>query len=206
MTFERFSDECRQRGGLVQMHAVCSGNNACKGVSFNKYSFTLTEHTCKAMNTCGGMSCVELPADEGRTGPDIVAASCSHCHGDDPFVVLVPPGTDLAAAKAAFPERPVAGLVASVAFGVRGVTPDGLSYAGMPPFHEQYSLAEIQRVVTFLQASPIEVEAYDLFGWDTAGAAGQSGAAGAAGQGGAGAGGAAGQAPGGALGEPHAAD
>jgi Cytochrome C oxidase, cbb3-type, subunit III len=197
MTYERFSDECRQRGGLVQMHAVCSGNNACKGVSFNKYDSVLTEHTCKAMNTCGGMSCVELPADEGRTGADIVNASCSHCHGAEPFTLLVPPGTDLAEAQAGFPGRPAAGLVANVAFGVRGVTADGVSFASMPPFHETYSLAEIERVVAFLQSSPIEVEAYELFDIGASGAAGAAGAAG---------GGAGGQGPGGAAGAGLAAD
>jgi len=165
MTFAKFSAECEKRGGLVQTHAVCAGNNACKGLSFNKYSYELTEHTCKALNSCGGMSCVVLPADQGRTGEVVYALSCGGCHGEkDKFTLFVPPGTDVVKAKEDFPKRSAELQVAIVAFGIQGMNPNGTAAANMPAHHEKYSVAEIERVVTYVRSLPLEVEAYGIVG------------------------------------------
>jgi hypothetical protein len=165
MTFEKFSADCDKRGGLVQTHAVCSGNNACKGISFNKFSYERTEHTCKAMNSCGGMSCVVLPEDQGRTGETVYDESCGGCHGEkNKFTLYVPPGTDIDAAKAGFPKRSRDLQVAIVAFGLHGMNANGTASANMPAHHEKYSVAEIERVVTYVHALPLEVETYGVVG------------------------------------------
>jgi len=163
MSFARFLSECEARGGLVQTHAACSGANSCKGLSFNKYSKVLTEHTCKAMNTCGGMSCVDLPADSNSTGAAIYEASCQGCHTTEAgeFILYVPKGTDLATAEAKFLEKTVDTQVTIVAFGTRGVNADSTAYSNMPAYHEKLSRAEIKRVVEYLRTLPPKAKAYD---------------------------------------------
>ncbi len=164
MTVEKFTSECDARGGLVQTHAACAGNNSCKGMSFNKFSHQLIEHTCKAMNTCGGMSCVVLPADTGRTGAEVFSTSCQGCHGSGKFTYYVPQGTDLIAAAQNFLQQPEAQLVNTVAFGSDGINSNGTSYANMPGFHEKYSRAEIERVVTYVRSLQVEAEEYGTLG------------------------------------------
>lgn len=166
MTYTKFTDECAKRDGLVQTHAVCFGNNSCKGMSYNKFDFKLMEHTCKALNSCGGMSCVVLPVDQGRTGAAIYAGddSCSGCHGTDDFTLFVRPGTDVTKAMADFPTKPLAKLSAIVAFGVRGYSANGVSEAFMPGHHEKYSLAEIQRTIDYVRTLPLKVEEYGILG------------------------------------------
>lgn len=167
MTFARFTSECDARGGLVQTHAVCSGNNSCKGMSYNKYDNVLTEHSCKAANTCGGMSCVVLPPDKGAPAAGIFAKDCSGCHdhgGKGTFVFPVPPGTDLGMAEADWPNRSRTLQVMIVAFGTRGHNANGTAYANMPAFHEAYSRAEIERVVDHVRALPVVVEEYGIVG------------------------------------------
>ncbi len=166
MTFDEFSADCAERGGFVQTHAVCSGNNSCKGNSYNKYSYSLTEHTCKGMNSCGGMSCVLTPADMKKAGAVVFAESCAGCHGstEGGFTYYVPPGMDLTAAATAFAARPAIVQASIVAFGTLGVNENGTSYTNMPAFHEKYSRVEIERAVEYLRTLEIVPEEYGIVG------------------------------------------
>ncbi len=58
MTVDTFTQMCDDRGGKVEVIVECGGSNSCKGMSWDQGAQTLTEHTCKAMNTCAGYSCV----------------------------------------------------------------------------------------------------------------------------------------------------
>jgi hypothetical protein len=58
MTLERFTDECDAANGKVELHAHCGGVNTCAGFSYDDATHALTEHTCCALNTCSGYSCV----------------------------------------------------------------------------------------------------------------------------------------------------
>lgn len=58
MTVDRFTTECDARGGQVEIHPHCGGANSCRGMSYDEGTQILTQHTCKAMNTCAGYSCV----------------------------------------------------------------------------------------------------------------------------------------------------
>lgn len=164
--FASFKDDCEGRGGFIQTHAVCAGNNACKGVSYNKYDFVLTEHTCSAMNTCGGMSCVVLPEDQGRTAEELYDATCAGCHGaaDTGFVLYVPPGTDLAQAQATLSTKPRDFIHSAVAFGISSRSSNGVSAANMPPYHKDFSRAEVERVVEYALTLDLSVEEYGILG------------------------------------------
>lgn len=164
ITFAEFLAECTSRGGLVQTHATCAGNNSCKGMSFNKFSKELTEHTCKGMNSCGGVSCVVLPEDSGKTGADVWSGTCADCHGSDAFTLYMPPGADEAAARAQFAALSKANLVTIAAFGYRGLNTDGSASANMPGFHETYSVAELERVADFLRTLEVEPFEYGVVG------------------------------------------
>lgn len=58
MTLETFTARCTARHGTVELHGHCGGANSCKGMSYDTATHVLTEHTCKASNTCAGYSCV----------------------------------------------------------------------------------------------------------------------------------------------------
>lgn len=58
MTLEKFTQMCDDRGGTVEINPHCGGSNSCKGMSYDEGTQTLTEHTCKATNTCAGYSCI----------------------------------------------------------------------------------------------------------------------------------------------------
>lgn len=175
MTFAKFSEDCETRGGLVEMHAACSGAATCKGVSFNKFSKKMVEHTCKGGNTCGGMSCIDLPKDTGLSGEEVYKAACQSCHGDEEmsfaetFKLYLPADTaDKAAAVAAFTQKPTAQHVSVVAFGTHGqVTSEnnkGTEYSNMPAFYQKYSRAEIEKVVDHVRTLTPVAEDYDNAG------------------------------------------
>jgi hypothetical protein len=164
LTFASFRQDCFDRGGVVQSHATCAGNNACAGFSFNKWSKELTEHTCRGMNSCGGASCVVLPEDQGRDAADLYEQNCgSMCHGTN-FTLYVPPGADPVAAEANFRARSFETHVAAIAFGLRGLTAAGNAYANMPAFHEKLSRAEIERLVAHLQSLDVEPSTFQVSG------------------------------------------
>lgn len=61
MTVERFTADCDARSGTVELHSHCGGLNSCQGFSYDTGTQVLTEHTCRALNTCAGYSCVVPP-------------------------------------------------------------------------------------------------------------------------------------------------
>jgi hypothetical protein len=61
MTLQKFTQMCDDRSGTVEINPHCGGSNSCKGMSYDEGTQTLTEHTCKATNTCAGYSCI-LPS------------------------------------------------------------------------------------------------------------------------------------------------
>jgi hypothetical protein len=173
LTFEEFFAKCEQRGGLMQTTAACAGNNACRGLSY--LGGTLVEHSCKAMNGCGpGMQCVDLPADQGRSGMDLYrGGTCaSNCHGQfspsydaGVFTLYVTPGTvTLDEAAARFHSGSKQRLRAIIGFGVHGIGDNGLAYANMPAFYTEYSVAELDRVIDHIRALPLVTHYYDTWG------------------------------------------
>jgi hypothetical protein len=58
MTLEKFTADCDERGGTIEIHPTCGGHNTCKGMSYDDATHVLTEHTCAGLNTCSGYSCV----------------------------------------------------------------------------------------------------------------------------------------------------
>ncbi|MCS6898962.1 MAG: cytochrome c [Myxococcales bacterium] len=167
ITYEEFLAKCDEWGGFVQTHAVCGGNNACKGYSYLEP--TLTEHSCRGMNSCGpGMSCVVLPPDGGQTGQQIyeeTGACASMCHGSGGFALHVRPGTvTLEQAKERFLTGPRRRLESIVAFGVTGLNEDGVAQANMPPYHTKFSRAEIVRVVDYIRTLPVTASFYEIPG------------------------------------------
>jgi cytochrome c5 len=164
VTTSSFTSECDARGGLVQTHAVCSGNNKCQGYSYNKWSFEWTEHTCKGLNTCGGLSCVVLPKSKGQSGTDIYNQKCAGCHGKEVFAVYVAPGTDTSNTLAKFLAKPLATHVQQTAFGIQGTNASGTSYTNMPAYHEDYSRSEIEATGRYLRSLPRKVEVYGIVG------------------------------------------
>lgn len=171
VTLASFKVTCDARGGLVQTHASCAGSNTCAGVSFNEG--TLTEHTCKAMNGCAGMSCVDLAEGSNLSGEAILVGSiggdmvgsetqCNFCHGDgkDKFILKVAPTAVVADAVTAFQNKPDSALVSAIAFGLHGVKSDGQAYSNMPGFYQAYSLAEIKGLVAHIRTLPVEGKAW----------------------------------------------
>ena len=58
LTLEAFTADCDERNGAVQIHPHCGGANGCRGISYDSDTDILTEHTCRALNTCTGFSCI----------------------------------------------------------------------------------------------------------------------------------------------------
>ena len=58
MTLETFTERCDELGGVVELICHCGGANTCKGMSYDTTTQTLSEHTCRGLNTCAGYSCV----------------------------------------------------------------------------------------------------------------------------------------------------
>jgi mono/diheme cytochrome c family protein len=172
MTLAKFTADCAEKAGIVQLHASCAGSNSCKGLSFS-YG-TLLEHTCRGLNTCAGMSCVVLPQDANLTGAEILEGKrgetkvgsetqCSFCHGEGKteFSLPIDPSADAAAAKSAFEGKSKAALITAVAFGIHGQKSDGTAFANMPGFYKFYSRAEIVRVVDHIKTLPVTVKKWE---------------------------------------------
>ncbi len=58
LTLDQFTAQCTAENGIVETQPHCGGSNACRGMSYDIETQTLTEHTCRATNTCAGYSCV----------------------------------------------------------------------------------------------------------------------------------------------------
>lgn len=166
LTVAKFKDICEERGGLTQVHAACSGTNSCRGLIYNTWAGdTIVEHTCRGFNSCLGISCVDMPADSGKTGQDVYEENCTGCHahsdGTDSgqfYAVFVHPGVTDEDALAAFDAKTNATLVNNVAFGTFGYYPDGTPYSNMPAYHADISLAETRRVVEYLKSLETRTE------------------------------------------------
>jgi hypothetical protein len=55
---DAFASLCDAQHGVVEVHPHCGGANSCRGFSYDSGTEALTEHTCRAMNTCAGWSCI----------------------------------------------------------------------------------------------------------------------------------------------------
>ena len=53
-----FQARCAAESGIYETQPNCGGSNSCRGMSYDSKTQTLTEHTCRATNTCAGFSCV----------------------------------------------------------------------------------------------------------------------------------------------------
>jgi len=58
MTQAQFTSECEARNGVFEIEPHCGGLNHCRGLSYDTGIQVLTEHTCRATNTCAGFSCI----------------------------------------------------------------------------------------------------------------------------------------------------
>jgi hypothetical protein len=58
VTQQEFEDMCSARHGIFEIQPGCGGSNAGRGFSYDSGTQKLTEHTCRATNTCAGYSCV----------------------------------------------------------------------------------------------------------------------------------------------------
>jgi hypothetical protein len=57
-TEDVFKSACDAKNGIFEVQPQCGGANACRGMSYDSKTQTLSEHTCRATNTCAGYSCV----------------------------------------------------------------------------------------------------------------------------------------------------
>jgi hypothetical protein len=62
LTLAQFTDLCNQQSGVVELICHCAGANSCKGFSYDEWTDSVSEHTCKQVNTCAGYNCV-IPQD-----------------------------------------------------------------------------------------------------------------------------------------------
>jgi hypothetical protein len=58
LTAEEFQSLCDERGGTVEVLVHCGGLATAAGIAYDTETRTLTEHTCKGVNTCAGWNCV----------------------------------------------------------------------------------------------------------------------------------------------------
>lgn len=172
ITAEDFQKLCDERDGWAYVTAFCAGAGMCKGLSL--LGTTLTDHSCKGLNSCGGAGCVDLPKDSGLTGKEIYAEGpCGGCHGDwsdaenpkfDVYKVVYGPDLTSEAALKRFQESSMQRLMSIVVFGTQGLHPDGTPYSNMPAYYQKYSRAEIERAVKYVQSLPAQAEQYGIFG------------------------------------------
>lgn len=149
--------------GIVETHASCAGTSSCRGMILHPWN-DLYEHDCRGVNGCAGWSCVETADDRGRDGATAYSeAHCDYCHSGSggAFALPVAAGADPDAALAAFEGRSEDWLRGAIAFGIRGVTDDGVAYANMPPHYALLSRAEMDAVIAYLRSLPVEVHAAD---------------------------------------------
>jgi len=144
--------------GVVQTHVSCGGTNSCRGMVLHSWE-ALYEHDCRGVNSCAGWSCVETATDAGRDGATaFTEARCDWCHSgsDGGFLVQVPAGEDPDAWVEGFLERTDAQFLAAIAFGVSGVSADGVAYADMPAHYGVLSRAEMETLIAYVRTLPIE--------------------------------------------------
>jgi mono/diheme cytochrome c family protein len=175
-TFASLEAECAKLGGMIQLTASCAGSNKCKGFSYGDWGpgeAVLTEHTCAHMNGCNGLSCVVMPADQGRTGKEIYGmdlpaggpSSCTNCHAVwnsdftkadlTKFRLWVLPHSGRNASN--WLDLSVTAQEGILAFGKTNMLPDGTPIDTMEGYHQLLSRAEIKRVVAYIRTLTPEV-------------------------------------------------
>jgi len=171
LTPAEFQALCDEKGGYVYVNAYCGGSAMCKGLSY--HGGVLTEHSCKAINVCGGVGCVYLPPDKGLTGKELYESGpCGNCHGDwsdsdspnfNSYTVVH--GDDLTGeqALARFENSTDKRLVSITVWGTTGFHGD-TPYYNMPTYYPTYSLAEIKRVIEHIKTLPKKTDRYDIWG------------------------------------------
>lgn len=168
ITFEVFKRQCAARGGLLQTTAACAGSNDCRGASFNVNTKVMTEHTCKAMNSCHGISCVELPADRGFDGLTVYQSTCGYvCHGPpaESTFLLMPRGGDPLAYEDSFLHEDRDYLISLIAFGNHAMNPNGTA-AAMAPVRLEWSVEELGRAIDHMRTLPYTIQEYGTVGVD----------------------------------------
>ncbi|HMV69327.1 MAG TPA: MopE-related protein [Myxococcota bacterium] len=167
ISFEEFEAACARsamivgeaRPGVVEAHASCGGTSSCRGMILHPWN-ELLEHDCRGVNGCTGWSCVETAEGLGLAGAELFeAATCTWCHSaatEGAFGVEVPPGEDVEAWVASFLDRSDAEFRATIAFGSKGVSPNDVAFTNMPAFYERLSRAEIDALIAFVRAMPLE--------------------------------------------------
>lgn len=144
--------------GVVETHVTCGGTGSCRGMHLHPWN-QLFEHSCKGVNGCAGWSCVETPDDSGKDAETLFHdATCDFCHtGDDgKFLVQVPEGADPTEAVAAFQARTDDQFLATIAFGHRGQSADGVAFSNMPAFHESVARAEMERLIAWIRTRDLQ--------------------------------------------------
>lgn len=175
ISLEEFAAGCAEsaqllgegRPGIVQFHAACAGNNACRGMVLQSWG-ELYEHSCKAANLCSGWSCVETAEDQGRSGSEAYdAGHCGYCHSPQTaeFSIPVPPTENLEQYLADFwGSRSDEQLRSLIAFGVNYYAPEGTAVANMPGSYNVLSRAEIDTLIGLLRGFSVEGHYFDLPG------------------------------------------
>jgi hypothetical protein len=178
ITLAEFQAMCDDRNGWVYATAYCAGSALCKGLSLGP-DYVLTDHSCKGVNSCGGIGCVtDLPADTGLSGQEIYEnGPCGNCHWDwadfdnpnsEVYTVVHGPEISGPAAVARFENSSDERLISIVMFGINGVHESGLAYSSMPDYFKTYSRAEIERVVEYVRSLPTLAAEYEIPGYVSA--------------------------------------
>jgi len=58
LSLDDFSSQCETAHGVVEIQPHCGGLNLCRGMSYDTGTQMLTDHSCRATNTCAGYTCV----------------------------------------------------------------------------------------------------------------------------------------------------
>ncbi|MBM4363747.1 MAG: hypothetical protein FJ104_13785, partial [Deltaproteobacteria bacterium] len=181
-TPQQFRERCDEYGGWVYQSAFCAGSGQCRGLFL--LSGTLSEQSCRGMNGCGGLGCVQMPEDQGRTGKDIYeTGGCENCHGkwsedyssvDMSVYAVNHDGTHTdEEAVQKWKDASVDRLVGVMVYGTQGFAPSGVAFTNMPSYRADYSVAEIRRTVEYLKTLPTFVQVYgDRYAADAGGGGG----------------------------------
>ncbi len=165
ISFEEFAAACAEHAmvlgkaepGVVNSHSSCSGTNACRGMHLHPWG-EFFEHDCRGVNYCAGWSCTETAVDQKRDPTTLLkAAGCNNCHHDDAFdfVVLVPPGEDVATAPAKLLAKSDDHLRSAIAFGIAGIGPNGFAYQNMPRHYDVMSRAEMDTIIAWIRQAKL---------------------------------------------------
>lgn len=165
ISFEEFSAACAKSAmvlgkaepGIVDTHSSCSGTNACRGMHLHPWG-EFFEHDCRGVNYCAGWSCTETAVDKKRDAATLMKdAGCNNCHHEETFdfVALVPPGADAMTAPAELLAKSDDHLRSSIAFGIRGVQPNGVAYQNMPQHYDVMSRAEMNTMIGWIRTAKL---------------------------------------------------